>query len=99
MSVYNHRPMVPATQNRLLELLDSVRSEFEQLTQDAMVCKSQRDEFELKMTSQVQEMGHIQQSLVNLERTQQVMKKQYEEEITRLRQQLEQVPTIQTYNQ
>ncbi|ORZ24582.1 WD40-repeat-containing domain protein [Absidia repens] len=82
--------MVPATQNRLLELLDSVRSEFEQLTQDAMVCKSQRDEFELKMTSQVQEMGHIQQSLVDLERTQQVMKKQYEEEITRLRQQLEQ---------
>ncbi|KAI8332627.1 WD40-repeat-containing domain protein [Chlamydoabsidia padenii] len=90
MSVYNHRPMVPTTQNRLLELLDNVRTEFEQLTQDAIVCKNQRDEFELKMTSQVQEMGHIQQSLVDLERAQQVMKKQYEEEINRLRQQLDQ---------
>ncbi|CAO3595379.1 unnamed protein product [Absidia cylindrospora] len=82
--------MVPTTQNRLLELLDNVRTEFEQLTQDAIVCKNQRDEFELKMTSQVQEMGHIQQSLMDLERAQQVMKKQYEEEITRLRQQLDQ---------
>jgi glucose repression regulatory protein TUP1 len=90
--------MVPTTQNRLLELLDNVRTEFEQLTQDAIVCKNQRDEFELKskstsrvgnalvltlilsfsssVTSQVQEMGHIQQSLVDLERAQQVMKKQ-----------------------
>ncbi|KAI8098462.1 WD40-repeat-containing domain protein [Halteromyces radiatus] len=90
MSVYNHRPMVPTTQNRLLELLDNVRTEFEQLTQDAIVCKSQRDEFEMKMNSQIQEMGHIQQSLLDLEHAQQLMKKQYEEEITRLRQQLEQ---------
>ncbi|ORX45888.1 WD40 repeat-like protein [Hesseltinella vesiculosa] len=83
--------MVPATQNRLLELLDSVRSEFEQLTQDAIICKTQRDEFEMKMNSQIQEMGQIQQSLLDLERSQQVMKKHYEEEINRLRQQLEQV--------
>ncbi|KAI9301192.1 WD40-repeat-containing domain protein [Cunninghamella echinulata] len=82
--------MVPTTQNRLLELLDNVRTEFEQLTQDAILCKNQRDEFELKMNSQIQEMGHIQQTLLDLERTQQHMKKHYEEEIARLRQQLEQ---------
>ena len=48
MSVYNHRPMVPPTQNRLIELLDAVRAEFDQLTQEAIMCKSQRDEFEHK---------------------------------------------------
>ncbi|ORZ03612.1 WD40-repeat-containing domain protein [Syncephalastrum racemosum] len=91
MSVYNHRPMVPTTQNRLLELLDAVRGEFEQLTQEAIVCKSQRDEYEHKMNSQVQEMNMFQQSLVDLERMQQLIKKQYEEEIARLRQQLDQI--------
>lgn len=48
MSVYNHRAMVPATQSRLLELLDAVRAEFDQLAQEAVLCKSQRDEYEIK---------------------------------------------------
>lgn len=49
MSVYNHRAMVPAPHSaRILELLDSIRAEFDQLTQEAFVCKSQRDEFENK---------------------------------------------------
>ncbi|KAI7867228.1 Tup N-terminal-domain-containing protein [Spinellus fusiger] len=91
MSIYNHRPMVPATQNRLIELLDAVRGEFEQLTQDAIMCKNQRDEYEHKMNNQIQEMSLFQQNLIDLERAQQLIKKQYEEEISRLRQQLDQV--------
>ncbi|SAM09359.1 hypothetical protein [Absidia glauca] len=91
MSVYNHRPMVPSPANRFVEMLDSIRSEFDQLTQEAFMCKSQRDEFEHKMNSQIQEMSSFQQNLLELERTQQSLKKQYEEEIARLRQQLEQV--------
>ncbi|KAI8376477.1 WD40-repeat-containing domain protein [Radiomyces spectabilis] len=91
MSVYNHRPIVPPTPSRLIELLDAVKSEFDQLAQEAMVCKSQRDEFEHKMNSQIQEMNLFQQNLIDLERSQQIIKKQYEEEIARLRQQLDQL--------
>ncbi|KAG1169324.1 hypothetical protein G6F70_008526 [Rhizopus microsporus] len=91
MSVYNHRPMGPPTPSRLMELLDAVKNEYDQLAQEVMVCKSQRDEYEHKMNSQIQEMNLFQQNLMDLERTQQMIKKQYEEEIARLRQQLEQV--------
>lgn len=48
MSVYNHRPMVPAPQSRVIEMLDSIRGEFDQLAQELYVCKSQRDDFEHK---------------------------------------------------
>lgn len=48
MSVYNHRPMGPPTPSRLMELLDAVKNEYDQLAQEVMVCKSQRDEYELK---------------------------------------------------
>ncbi|CDH51017.1 wd-repeat protein [Lichtheimia corymbifera JMRC:FSU:9682] len=91
MSVYNHRPMVPTTQSRLIELLDAVRAEFDQLAQEAIMVKNQRDEYELKMNSQIQEMNLFQQNLMDMERMQQMLKKQYEDEIARLRQQLEQV--------
>ncbi|CAO3693350.1 unnamed protein product [Rhizopus stolonifer] len=82
--------MGPPTSNRLMELLDAVKNEYDQLAQEVMVCKSQRDEYELKMNSQIQEMNMFQQNLMDLERTQQMIKKQYEDEISRLRQQLEQ---------
>ncbi|SAM06232.1 hypothetical protein [Absidia glauca] len=90
MSVYNHRSMVPTPANHFAEMLDSIRHEYDQLTQEAYVCKSQRDEFEHKMNSQIQEMSSFQQNLLELERTQQSIKKHYEEEIARLRQQLDQ---------
>lgn len=50
MSVYNHRPMGPPTPSRLMELLDAVKNEYDQLAQEVMVCKSQRDEYEHKST-------------------------------------------------
>jgi glucose repression regulatory protein TUP1 len=31
-----------------MELLDAVKNEYDQLAQEVMVCKSQRDEYELK---------------------------------------------------
>ncbi|CAO3625196.1 unnamed protein product [Cunninghamella blakesleeana] len=90
MSVYNHRSMVPAPSNKFVEMLDNIQLEFDQLSQEAYICKSQRDDFELKMNSQIKEMSNFQQSLLELERTQQGLKKHYEEEIARLRQLLEQ---------
>ncbi|KAI8075368.1 WD40-repeat-containing domain protein [Gilbertella persicaria] len=89
MSVYNHRPMVPAPQSRVVEMLESIRGEFDQLAQELYLCKSQRDDFEHKMNQQISEMNSFQQSLLELERTQQNQKKHYEDEIARLRQQIE----------
>ncbi|KAI9015889.1 WD40-repeat-containing domain protein [Phycomyces nitens] len=90
MSVYNHRPMVPTPQNRIIEVLDAIRAEFDKMTQDIYLYKSEKDEFEHKMAQQTQEMSNFQQSLSEIERSQQTLKKQYEDEIARLRQQLEQ---------
>ncbi|KAL0094479.1 hypothetical protein F4703DRAFT_1020901 [Phycomyces blakesleeanus] len=90
MSVYNHRSMVPTPQNRIIEVLDAIRGEFEKITQDIYLYKSEKDDFEHKMAQQTQEMSNFQQSLSELERSQQTLKKQYEDEIARLRQQLEQ---------
>lgn len=48
MSVYNHRPVVPPAPSRIAELLDAIKGEFDQLTQEAITCRSQRDEYEHK---------------------------------------------------
>jgi glucose repression regulatory protein TUP1 len=37
-----------APPNRLGELLEAVKAEYEQLQQEVIVCKSQRDEYEHK---------------------------------------------------
>jgi hypothetical protein len=48
MSVYNHRPVVPPAPSRIAELLDAIKGEFDQLTQEAITSRSQRDEYEHK---------------------------------------------------
>lgn len=41
--------MVPNPQPaRIFEMLDTIRADFDQLTQEAYICKSQRDEYENK---------------------------------------------------
>ncbi|KAI8980886.1 WD40-repeat-containing domain protein [Pilobolus umbonatus] len=91
MSVYNYRPMPPPNPNRLLELLEAIKLEYDHLTQDAIITKTQRDEYEHKVNSQIQEMNLFQQTMADLERTQHLVKKQYEEEINRLKHQLDQL--------
>ncbi|KAI9316075.1 hypothetical protein BX666DRAFT_293724 [Dichotomocladium elegans] len=76
MSVYNHRPMVPAPQSRIVEMLDAIRAEFDQLAREVYVNKSEKDSIEHKMTTQLQEMHNFQQNLLEFERQQQAMKKQ-----------------------
>ncbi|KAI9486748.1 MAG: WD40-repeat-containing domain protein [Benjaminiella poitrasii] len=91
MSVYNHHSMIPKSHStRISELLDTIRADFDQLAQEAFICRSQRDEFENKLAHQIKEMHKFQQNILDLERNQQKIKKQYEDEIARLRQQLEQ---------
>ncbi|CAO3595329.1 unnamed protein product [Absidia cylindrospora] len=70
-----------------------MKNEYDQLAQEVLAFKNQRDEYEHKVNSQNQEMSLFKQNLVDLERTQHILKKQYEEEIARLHQQLEQVST------
>lgn len=40
--------MVPNNPPRLLELLDAIKVEYDQLSQEAQITKSQRDEYEHK---------------------------------------------------
>lgn len=46
--MYNHRAMVSNRSNRIIEMLDAIRVEYDQLGQEAYMSKSQRDEFEHK---------------------------------------------------
>ncbi|KAL8873924.1 MAG: hypothetical protein Q9174_000671 [Haloplaca sp. 1 TL-2023] len=78
-----HRGLgVPQPNNRLSELLDQVRQEFENQ-------QNRAGEYEQNMTSQVQEMELVRQKVYNLEQNQLQIKQRYEEDIARLRHELE----------
>ncbi|KAG4304097.1 hypothetical protein PORY_002461 [Pneumocystis oryctolagi] len=89
-SLYNHRPVVPSTASgRLAELLEAVRNEFDNIAQEAMAFRNHKDDYEHKITSQIQEMQTIRQTIYELEMAHQKMKQSYDEEIARLRRELE----------
>ncbi|BFZ62391.1 proteinral transcription repressor [Saitoella coloradoensis] len=90
-NIYNHgRPMVPpALTNRLSELLDAIKNEFDSITQEASVFKMHKDDYEHKISAQIQEMQSVRQTVYELELTHKKIKQQYEDEITRLRRELE----------
>ncbi|MCJ1337081.1 general transcription repressor [Bachmanniomyces sp. S44760] len=81
--MYNaHRGMVPAPNNRLTELLDQVRAEFDQQ-------QNRTGEYEQQMAGQMQEMEMVRQKVYTLEQTQMTIKQRYEDEISHLRRELE----------
>ncbi|OLY85114.1 Transcriptional repressor rco-1 [Smittium mucronatum] len=83
--------MIPSApiSNRVSELLDALKTEFEATSQDAAQYKFHKDEIEQRVNSQITEMTAFKQSLIELERTHQSIKQQYEDEIYRLRRELE----------
>ncbi|KAJ3305677.1 general transcription repressor [Blyttiomyces sp. JEL0837] len=92
---------------RLPELLDALRQEFEILSQDASMFKMQRDDFEIKLSNQINELTAFQHHLLELDKAHQKMKATYEEEISRLKKEIEMrlgsqgrgaPPTLQTPN-
>ncbi|TFY70313.1 hypothetical protein EVG20_g2690 [Dentipellis fragilis] len=100
-SIYAHRSLQPtgpppaqgpaqpgSSQARLAESFDNIRQEFDVLTQDLNHLRSQRDDFENKVSSQVNELNIIRQSLYDLEAQHGKIRQQYEEEISRLRSEL-----------
>lgn len=76
------------THARLNESFDNIRQEFEVLTSDMGLLRNQRDEYESKVTSQINELNIIRQSLYELESQHGKIRQQYEEELSRLRAEL-----------
>lgn len=74
---------------RIPEFLENLKAEFETLAHELNMYKMQKDEWERKLQAQLGELNNIQQTLFDLERNHNKIKQQYEEEIHRLRRQLE----------
>ena len=74
---------------RLNELFEAIQHEFDSVAHDTSFFKIQNTEFEHKLASQIQEMTQIQHNVLELERAHQKVKQQYEDEILRLRRELE----------
>ncbi|KAH7886978.1 WD40-repeat-containing domain protein [Phlebopus sp. FC_14] len=97
-TIYNHRSLQPTgppaqgpsshTHARLNEGFESIRQEFDVLTTDLSLLRNQRDEYESKVTSQINELNIIRQSLYELESQHGKIRQQYEEELSRLRAEL-----------
>ncbi|KAG6377403.1 WD40-repeat-containing domain protein [Boletus reticuloceps] len=97
-TIYNHRSLQPTgppaqgpsqhTHVRLNEAFDTIRQEFDVLTSDLGLLRNQRDEYESKVTSQINELNIIRQSLYELESQHGKIRQQYEEELSRLRAEL-----------
>ncbi|KAF9225758.1 WD40 repeat-like protein [Gyrodon lividus] len=97
-TIYNHRSLQPTgppaqgpsqhTHARVNEAFDTIRQEFDVLTSDLGLLRNQRDEYESKVTSQINELNIIRQSLYELESQHGKIRQQYEEELSRLRSEL-----------
>ncbi|KAJ3898590.1 WD40-repeat-containing domain protein [Lentinula edodes] len=95
-SIYNHRSLQPSgpgavaagpqhSMARINDSFEAIRSEFEVLVNEVGTVRSQRDDFESKVGSQVNELNIIRQSLYELEAQHGKVRQQYEEELARLR--------------
>ncbi|KAI5966692.1 TUP1 [Candida theae] len=85
MSVYNQRNH----QTRLNELLDAIKSEFDYALNEATSFKKIEDEYHLKYSQQNTELQQIRQTVYELEMAHRKIKEAYEEEILRLKTELE----------
>ncbi|CAB4476076.1 unnamed protein product [Rhizophagus irregularis] len=86
-TLHHHRQLVPgggAGSNRVNELIDALKQEFDNLQQEAAMYKMQRDDLEHKVQQQTDEVNLIRQGLYDLQATQKNMKVQYDNEIRAL---------------
>ncbi|PPQ86686.1 hypothetical protein CVT25_006761 [Psilocybe cyanescens] len=98
-TVYNHRPIQPTgvrtntaqepTQSHstfsIADPLDAIKRQFEGVQVELARARSQRDEMEMKLDSQVTELNTIRRALFDLEAEHNRVRQQYEDEIHRLR--------------
>ncbi|EEB05285.1 transcriptional corepressor Tup11 [Schizosaccharomyces japonicus yFS275] len=79
-----------AGMQKVHDLLDAIKTEYDTLSQQASVLKNRKIDYESSViTSQIQEMQQIQHSLSELETQHKKMKESYEEEIASLKKKLE----------
>ncbi|KAF7970926.1 hypothetical protein HWV62_22564 [Athelia sp. TMB] len=99
-TIYNHRSLQPTgppasgpsaqhSHARLTDSFEAIRQEFDILSSDLGLLRGQRDEFENKITSQVNELNIIRQALYELETQHGKVRSHYEEELARLRAELQ----------
>lgn len=83
--------VVAASQIKLNELLEAIRQEFSQVSQEANSYRLQNQkDYDYKINQQLAEMQQIRNTVYELELTHRKMKDAYEEEINRLKIELEQ---------
>lgn len=103
------QPSGPPPHARLNESFDTIRQEFDALSQELVSLRGQRDDYDQKrmassymgsfrsterftlVASQVNELNIIRQSLYDLEAQHSKVRQQYDEEVARLRSELEQL--------
>lgn len=76
--------------NRLADLLDGIRNEFENVKTEALTYRLHKDESDHKFNQQTNELQKIKQTVYELELAHLSLKEAYEQEIIRLKQELEQ---------
>ncbi|KAF7326087.1 Chromatin associated protein [Mycena kentingensis (nom. inval.)] len=86
-----HRPGPGHVSAGLGDALEIIKSEFELLSAEVAVARRERDECEATLTSQVNELNLIRQSLYELETQHGKLRHQYEEDLARLRAELQMV--------
>lgn len=80
----------PVVSHRLNELLELVKQEFVNVSNEASTYLMHKDEFDQKMYAQhMSALQHMRQTIFDLEQAHKKVKEQYEEEIARLKQKLE----------
>ncbi|KAJ7083245.1 WD40-repeat-containing domain protein [Mycena epipterygia] len=92
-TIYNHRSLQPTGpaahgHTRFGDALETIKQEYDLLTTELVQARTLRDEYEAKVTSQINELNIIRQSLYELEAQHGKVRHQYEEEIAHLRAEL-----------
>lgn len=85
---YPQRMMHPPA-HRLNELLDAIKQEFENMNTEASTFRIHKDEFDQRFNQQTAEIQQIRQTIYDLEVQHRKMKESYEDEILRLKREIE----------
>lgn len=82
-------PPRPQNYQRLNELLDAIKEEFENVNNEASNFRLHKNEYDLKFTQHTSEMQQIRQTVYELEMAHRKIKEAYEDQIARLKSELE----------
>ncbi|KAJ7665893.1 chromatin associated protein [Mycena polygramma] len=91
-AIYNHRTLQPTGSahglTRVGDALEAIKQEYEHVSAELVQARTVRDEYEAKVTSQINELNIIRQALYELEAQHGKVRQRYEDEIAHLRAEL-----------